>query len=398
MHPDDRFHTTPIRIARTLGITILVASLILLAYSLLRDPPARFASIQLAYVALVAAISLVVSETGRVRLGFTLFVVSVELLLLAEPYVLLPNVERLLIYLVTSTIGLIILIALSALFLHRLVTIISFGAMAVNLAVVLRLTQNTLLIDNIPYVVAAMVVGGVLIGYLQTINTRHRLELDRAASRAQEAANRAEAMVEEKNTLLREVYHRVKNNLQVVISLLSLQAAKLKDPEARTALQAVRGRVSSMALVHETLHNSTSLSSVDARTFIEKLVGSVARLHEELRDVRIVLEVEPLMIESAPLVSLGLILNELCSNSYEHAFTQGAPGTIAVSLRRVDDNRIRVTFTDDGAGLPEGFEPSRSGTLGMSLVYQLSKQLDGSITADASRKALGTSWILEFPG
>lgn len=396
--PDiDLFNVRALRVARMLGFAFLISAVALLGYVLISGGSDDFTIAQLCYVTVVAGASLLISRAGRVSLGVTVLVVGIEILLVVEPYFLLHRIPELTVYLFISMMTLMILIAVSALYLNRFVTLSSLVVTGTTATLAMYLSRDPRLLDGIPYVIAAVAIGTVVIWYLQTVNERTRRLAEREAAGARRAADEANARLEERTTLLREVYHRVKNNLQVVISLLSLQAGRTSDPEARNALQAVGGRVSAMALVHQTLHNSSTLSSVDARSFIEGLVGAVEELHAELRQVETTLSIDPVMLDISKLVSLGLIINELGSNAYEHAFNEGAPGKIDIRLRDKGDGTAIVTFADNGSGFPKRFDPSTASSLGMTLVYQLTQQLSGTISVQTVPEVSGTVWTLTLP-
>jgi PAS domain S-box-containing protein len=207
------------------------------------------------------------------------------------------------------------------------------------------------------------------ISQIQDITERKRVEESLRSS------------LEEKVSLLKEVHHRVKNNLQIVNSLLSLQSRRLQNREAVEALQDTRNRVSSMALLHEALYRSENLARINFPAYVEQLCNTLlrsfgpaaARVQVERRIARIGLPLD----QSMP---CGLIITELVSNALKHAFPGGRAGRVVVELDSGADHRLVLRVSDDGAGLPPDFKLERAASLGMRLVTDLAGQLDGQWT------------------
>jgi len=190
------------------------------------------------------------------------------------------------------------------------------------------------------------------------------------------------ASLEEKELLLKEIHHRVKNNLQVISSLLSLQSSTLKDPDTQAALKDSQDRVRSMALIHENLYRSTDISHLDVKDYIRTLVHGINRSYQNRsRAVKFNLEVEevPLGIDRA--VPCGLIINELVSNALKHAFPDDHKDPqITVQVLMNDSKEVSLKIADNGRGLPEKFNWKTSRSLGLKLVRILAvEQLEGNI-------------------
>lgn len=182
--------------------------------------------------------------------------------------------------------------------------------------------------------------------------------------------------LDDKNTLLKELYHRVKNNLQLIISMFNLQIRTLPDNPARQALQDAAGRVRTMALVHERLYQSRTLSSIALDAYLTELCEQVAGAASAAqRGVNVRVEAVPVEIGLDLAVPLGLLLNELVTNSLKHGFPDGRRGTILVRTVREAGGTMRLSVEDDGVGLPPGFERTSSQALGLRLVSALSDQL-----------------------
>jgi PAS domain S-box-containing protein len=204
----------------------------------------------------------------------------------------------------------------------------------------------------------------------------------------EEALRRA---LDDKNTLLKELYHRVKNNLQLIISLFNLQVRTLAEGQARQALLEAAGRVRAMALVHERLYQSRTLSSIALDEFVAELCHQLARAASAAqRGIVMRVEAEPVEIGLDVAVPLGLLLNELVSNCLKHAFPEGRHGRIAVRIAREGEENMRLTVSDDGVGLPPGFDQTSRQTLGLKLVAALSDQLRAVFSLENRGGALAT--------
>jgi len=205
---------------------------------------------------------------------------------------------------------------------------------------------------------------------------------------------RLEQSLREKEMLLREVHHRVKNNLQVIISLLNLQARTLPDDAARAALQTSQQRIRAIAAVHEKLYQSESMSAVAIGSYISDMARHLAAACT-LPGQRI--QIEP-RIENVSLgidvaLPVGLIVNEVVTNALKHAFNGRQSGRVDILLSR-DAEKAVLTVRDDGTGLPEEVTEADGGGLGMTLVRTLARQVRGSLTITRDR---GTAVTIAFP-
>jgi two-component sensor histidine kinase len=201
----------------------------------------------------------------------------------------------------------------------------------------------------------------------------------------------------EKEALLREVHHRVKNNLQIVASLLSLQAGQTKSAAAAEALRDTRNRVHSMALLHEVLYRSGNLARINFAVYTEDLCRHLLRAFGETA-ARVTLEqrIAHLGLPMEQSVPCGLIITELVSNALKHAFPPPRAGRIVVSLEPEADNLLRLGVADDGVGLTHGLDLSRYDTLGLKLLSNLALQLGGKLKADGPARG-GAVFSLVFP-
>lgn len=199
----------------------------------------------------------------------------------------------------------------------------------------------------------------------------------------------------EKEILLKEIHHRVKNNLQVVVSLLRLQGRSVTDTVAAAALRDSRQRVEVMALVHELLYSVGNLTMIDAATYVRRLGHHLLRLATHGDDqLSLQVAADDIWLSLDQAVPCGLIINEVVMNSLKYAFPEGQPGTIGIELRGDQPDYIRLHIWDTGVGLPAGSDPGPHRPLGMQLVRDLTRQLHGQITIDGRS---GTVVTVTFP-
>ena len=210
------------------------------------------------------------------------------------------------------------------------------------------------------------------------------------------AGEKVKATLQEKEVLLREIHHRVKNNLQIISSMLSLQARAEPDAASRKALVECQRRVKVMARIHESLHQSNNVTAVDARDYINAIVADTVDSSQiNSQKVKTLVEVDKINIDIDTAIVCGQIFSELFSNCIKHAFPDDRSGSIKVTMRRDERGRMELKVVDDGIGLLEGFNIHKSATLGMKLVGALTTQLNGEINIDSS---CGTSVWITFKG
>jgi len=194
--------------------------------------------------------------------------------------------------------------------------------------------------------------------------------------------------------LLREIHHRVKNNLQILSSLVSLQIGKLTDPTTRRELESLRGRVRSIAMVHEKLYETLGLARLDFAQYARGLLTDLWSAHgADAAGVRLELDLEtvPLPIDAA--LPCGLVLNELVANALKHAFRGRSDGVVSVSLCLAADGRACLRVRDNGIGLPPGLVWHEVRSLGLQLVRILAEQLGGTLEVHLGT---GTEFELAF--
>jgi PAS domain S-box-containing protein len=185
--------------------------------------------------------------------------------------------------------------------------------------------------------------------------------------------------LQEKEVMLREIHHRVKNNLQVVQSLLKMSARKLGDCDARIAVESTVERVHAMSMVHERLYQMPNLSALPLGDYLSDIFGGAIQAYSLApSQVQLKLDVDEINLPLDRAVPFALLANELISNSFKHAFPGGRRGAISVSVHRVD-GAVHMTVQDDGVGLPEGFDASKSNSMGLKLAANLAHQLGGRL-------------------
>jgi two-component sensor histidine kinase len=189
-----------------------------------------------------------------------------------------------------------------------------------------------------------------------------------------------EVALQEKEILLKEIHHRVKNNLQVISSLLSLQAGKLQDPRLVAQYQDSQNRIRSMALIHEQLYRSDDLAQIDFGAYLRELSYSLLQTYRKpTQDVRINIETDVVMLDIETAIPCGLLVNELASNALKHAFPDDREGVIDIEMRQPTPGHFQLTVRDNGIGFPVDLNFRKTKSLGLELVTSLARQLGGDV-------------------
>lgn len=200
--------------------------------------------------------------------------------------------------------------------------------------------------------------------------------------------------LKEKEVLLQEVHHRVKNNLQVISSILNLQSSYVNDEGTLEILKESQNRIKSMSFIHETLYRTTDFSSINFAEYIKSLSYNLIqsyRLQNCHIDFDADIDVVEMSIDQA--IPCGLIVNELVSNALKYAYKDRTEGKLSILLKEIN-KKVHLKITDDGVGLPENFKFEKTDSLGVQLVYSLTEQLDGSIDVESGTS--GTSFLITF--
>ena len=204
-----------------------------------------------------------------------------------------------------------------------------------------------------------------------------------------------EASLKEKEVLLREVHHRVKNNMAVISSLLSLQSSYIDDKKYLDMFNESIDRIKSMALVHDKLYQSDDITRIDVQDYVKSLAGNVrSSFYNSDKEVKLNINVDEMDLDIDNLVPCGLIINELLTNSFKHAFNGHENPEITVTMTKLDDGNISLSISDNGIGLPEGFDISNPTGLGHKLLDPLIKQMEGTMEVNVGN---GTEFRFIFP-
>lgn len=227
---------------------------------------------------------------------------------------------------------------------------------------------------------------------------RYLVASEKARRKALEMAvqERTEDIARERDTnaiLLREVHHRVKNNLQVIVSLLNLQTIYIKDPKLLTTLSEIQNRVRSMSLIHQKMYKTENLSTINLREYIEDLAQNLLETYRIKHSVQLDVNVTVEKFHSDTLTPLGLFINEVISNSLKHAFRDDMKGKITVELHAIKDHKFSLVIGDNGRGMPSESGSKRE-SFGTELISALSEQLNGTMEVESSES--GTRYRLIF--
>lgn len=212
----------------------------------------------------------------------------------------------------------------------------------------------------------------------------------------QESERIARELLEEKETLLSEVHHRIKNNLNTVSSLLSLQAARSPDEGLKKALGEAQNRIKSMTILYERLYQSGNIKSLPLSSFLSPLAQSIIDLFPHRKAVALKTDLSDDEFPVKSLIPLGIITNELITNSFKHGFTGRDQNTIFISLRRQDDGHYRMLYTDNGGGAPPAVTETAPQGLGTKLIAALAAQLDGTVE-HPDTETTGYAITITFP-
>ena len=198
----------------------------------------------------------------------------------------------------------------------------------------------------------------------------------------------------EKGVLLKEIHHRVKNNLQIIMSLLNLQSRNILDDNTKRLFEVSVARVQSMSIVHELLYQSKDFEKIDYGNYLKVLIAPlIESMKPEDKDVKIDLVVNDITLNVGTSIPLGLVINEIVTNSLKHGINE-SEGEIYIEMLKLENGRFQLNIGDNGIGLPKDLEVENTETLGLQLVSSLAEQLQGQLVIDTSKK--GTHYVLVF--
>ena len=196
--------------------------------------------------------------------------------------------------------------------------------------------------------------------------------------------------------MLKEIHHRVKNNLQVITGLLSLQSSTIKETKIKELFRYAQYRVNSMAMVHEMLYKLNDLSKIDFGAYLKKLIDSLVLSMKEIdHNIKIKIDVQNINLNINTAVPLGLLINEIITNSLKFGLkNDGEISCISINIDNIESNSIQLLIGDDGIGFSNKIDDPNSTTLGLQLIQNLAYQLRGTIKKDSTKQ--GTNYILSF--
>jgi len=203
---------------------------------------------------------------------------------------------------------------------------------------------------------------------------------------------RIRASLEEKEFLLKEIHHRVKNNLQVIASMLRMQAERAEDNRLLAHFQAAQSRIRSMALVHEKLYRSSDFADINFAEYLKDVTAELFRLYCK-EGVSLETDIQAIRLSVDVAIPCGLIVNELVSNSLKHAFPDGRKGVITIAMRADGPDSYLLKVEDTGIGMTDAFDPQQGNTLGLNLVSVLVQQIDGTVKIESRN---GTRHAIRF--
>ena len=226
-------------------------------------------------------------------------------------------------------------------------------------------------------------------------NRRKRIEIEQMNKSISQKNNTIVASLKEKETLLQEIHHRVKNNLQVISGILSLQNSNITDEKSKQLLAESQDRIQSIALLHKTMYQNDNFNLVNFKTYINELITYINQTNKNLnKDIVIKQEIEDLSFSIDTAIPLSMLMNEIITNCYKHAFINLDKGKIFISIQKDNSsNGYLLIVKDNGIGLPQNYNKDKSNSIGFDLIYGLSEQLDGNITINTNN---GTEFIIKF--
>jgi two-component system, sensor histidine kinase PdtaS len=255
-------------------------------------------------------------------------------------------------------------------------------------------SRQNRLVRNILIAVAGLflvIIGLLFSRYRLKQRTNKKLEAQQLAISEQNVALRH--LVKEKDWLVKEIHHRVKNNFQTVMGLLGTQCGYLNSEAAITAIRDSQQRIQAMSLIHQRLYRTENLSGISMPDYVNELVDFLRNCYAIALHIHFRLQIEPLILELEHCIPLGLIINEAITNSFKYAFSATKEGVISISFYRTSNSHLLLEIQDNGPGLPTGFDGAQTGSMGMNLMRGLSHEIGATITISAHS---GTRIAVEF--
>jgi len=219
--------------------------------------------------------------------------------------------------------------------------------------------------------------------------------LARDITKEKKAEEKLRSLLREKSVMLEEIHHRVKNNMQIIISLMRIQSRRIKNKRLRELYQAVQDRVFSMALVHEHFYRQPKLDKIDVAPYLRRLVDHLFFMNNKNEEqIMVNFDLENIYLDLNKAVPFGLLINEIISNALKHAFPEGKKGNLSIRLYLDGNKKVRLFVSDNGTGIPASVNIDRPSTMGLQLIKDLAKQLGGEIQIKSHQ---GTQIKVIFP-
>lgn len=205
---------------------------------------------------------------------------------------------------------------------------------------------------------------------------------------------KASKSIAEKEVLVREIHHRVKNNLQIITSLLNLQTSYIKDREDKALFKQSQNRINSMSMIHEMLYNSDNLANVEYSRYVHQLATNlISSFKGEVNNIELSLDIPKIFLNLDTAIPLGLLINEIITNSLKYGIPQHSSGTIHIKIEEHSDTDFTLYIGDNGVGFSKEINSKTSNSLGLSLIDSLTSQLKGSLE---KLKGKGTNYKINF--
>lgn len=256
--------------------------------------------------------------------------------------------------------------------------------------------QRASFVFNLSTAALIMAINTLVIVWM---NYRRQQEIETRISEREKVTAQLTVALKEKEVLLAEIHHRVKNNLAVVRGLLNMQLNTTSNEAAKETLRESVNRVTTMALIHQKLYSRENPDSIDLANYVNELVREIAASYHQQDSLmpQVNTDIRDISLTLNRAVPCGLILNEFLSNAYKHAFQKDQQGIIDISITRDPAKKgfVNMIVADNGKGIPEGFNPETSATLGITIIQSLTEQLDGLFTFGSSHS--GTQMRVNFP-
>jgi two-component sensor histidine kinase/ribosomal protein L18 len=237
-----------------------------------------------------------------------------------------------------------------------------------------------------------VILVGLLINYAG-LKQRTNRKLQNQQKEIEKKNASLQHLLQEKEWLVREIHHRVKNNFHIVLGLLGTQSGYLKSEEAVSALTDSRHRVQAMSMIHQKLYQSENLSAINVTAYIHELVNHLRDSFNTRQSIQFNLSIDPVQLGLSHCIPIGLILNEAITNSIKYAFPDNRPGLVNISLKRTFPSHFILRISDTGIGMPESFDSLNPGTMGLRLMIGLSQDIDGTFSIISQN---GTTITLDF--